>query len=556
MRRAAAGALTVAVAAALVAAGEGPQPSPAHAAHRAPTGITIDDFSTGASQWQRDHATSSRRRVIAGEPVLTLKTGALTRPLPPGGTVSLDLRLSRGAVLDLDLGTAGTLRVRRIGSRLLADSTRVHRTAAPDGWYRLEVATRPARVALDGQVLRTREAGDRRHLRIGVTHGNADLRALVSARRADAGALLVQRLAWLHTRTPPGRYPIGTGLDSRLRFSNGWTRGFWAGSLWQAYDLTHSAMLERWARRATRDNFGAERANTHDLGFMYQLSSAQAYDHLCVPRAASADCTAFRKSALRAADSLLGLAATNSAVGTIPTTATTPCSSCTSVDESDTIIDSIMNVGLLSWASRVTGDARYRDLAALHAHILANTMVRSDGSTWASMHNRRSDGAFLHFHTHQGYSDDSTWARGQAWALRGFATTAVDLNDQGLLETAERTARYVLGRLPVPAVPRYDYDAPSSAPRDVSAAVITADGLLRLADACTSMAATCDPTPDSARAYAKRLLAASLAQLGTRPPLGFLGHQVYGLGGNASWDDDAELTFGINHALDALNDGA
>jgi unsaturated chondroitin disaccharide hydrolase len=189
-------------------------------------------------------------------------------------------------------------------------------------------------------------------------------------------------------------------------------------------------------------------------------------------------------------------------------------------------------------------------------HVVADKMVRGDGSTWSSMHNRRSDGALVGFHTHQGYRDDSTWARGQAWAVHGFADSALALNDQGLLDTAQRTARYVMARLPTPAVPLYDYDAPPSAPHDVSAGVITAAGLLRLATACESMGATCDPAPVDARAYAQKLLAASLARIGKSAPLGFLGHQVYGLGGNASWDDDAELTFGINYALEALNGGA
>ena len=64
------------------------------------------------------------------------------------------------------------------------------------------------------------------------------------------------------------------------------------------------------------------------------------------------------------------------------------------------------------------------------------------------------------------------------------------------------------------------------------------------------------PAPADARSYARRLLTASLAGLRRKPPLGFLGHQVYGLGGKSRWDDDAELTFGIDYALEALNSGA
>jgi hypothetical protein len=391
---------------------------------------------------------------------------------------------------------------------------------------------------------------------ISVSRGSASLRSLIVTRPGDPAGLLLQRLAWLHTRTPRGKQPIGTGLDGRLRFSRSWTRGFWPGALWQAYDMTRSAMFKRWAIRATLENFGAEHADTHDLGFMYERSSATAYDHLCLRSASSRYCNAFRRSGVAAANSLVKLAATNAAVGTIPTRSPDRCKGCASANQSDTIVDSVMNLPLLYWASRVTGDPRYRQLASRHAHIVADRMVRPDGSTWSSMLSRRSDGAFIRFQTHQGYRANSTWARGQAWAVYGFATAADALHDTALLDTAERTARYVMNRLPTPAVPLYDYDAPRGSPHDVSAGVITAAGLLRLAAACESLAIACSPAPAAARSYATRLLTASLAGLRKKPPLGFLGHQVYGLGGKSRWDDNAELIFGLDYALEALGGGA
>jgi Glycosyl Hydrolase Family 88 len=515
--------------------------------------VTIDDFSGGTRAWRVTRGSHTRVHTVAGEPVLTLGHGAITRPLPAQSAVSFDLRLSPGAVADVNLAGAGRLRLRSSHGRLvLGRATHVHRSAAPGGWYRVEAASADTGAALDGQHARTTAAADRTHVLIEVSKGTADLRAFVASPGGEAVGLLVQRLAWLHTRTPAGKQPIGTGLDNRLRFSRSWTRGFWPASLWHAYDFTQSPMFKRWAISATRGNFGAERADTHDLGFMYENSSAVAYDHLCAQSATSADCKAFRQSGLTAADSLVALAATNSAVGTIPTTAKTPCSGCGSADESDTIVDSVMNLPLLYWATRVTGDQRYQDVASRHVHIVAADMVRADGSTWSSMHNRRSDGAFIRFHTHQGYSDTSTWARGQAWAIYGFSVAASTLRDGGLLDTAQKTARYVIGRMPTPAVPLYDYDAPSTAPHDVSAGVITAAGMFRLADACDALAATCDPSPAAIRDYAHGLLAASLAGPGQRPPLGFLGHEVYGLGGKSHWDDDAELIFGTNYALEAI----
>ena len=84
-------------------------------------------------------------------------------------------------------------------------------------------------------------------------------------------------------------------------------------------------MFKRWALAATLDNFGRERADTHDLGFMYGRSSAKAYDELCVDASQPRVCERLRRSALTAAGSLLRLAATNRATGTLPTRAHTPC---------------------------------------------------------------------------------------------------------------------------------------------------------------------------------------------------------------------------------------
>ena len=567
-----AGAAALPVAAALLAAASisaaGPT-GPSEPVHAQPTSggsalpgaasarAVIGDFPAGTPGWRLSHGAWARRHTLAGEPILTLSHGTLTESLSARSAVSFDVRPGRGARVEVDLGAAGTLRLREAGGRLIsARTTRVHRSAAPDGWYRVEAVTTRRGAALDGQAVRTAASIDPARLRIRVSHGSIDLRGELITPAADTSFLLLHRLAWLRTRTPHGKQPIGTGLDGRLRFSRSWTRGFWPGALWQAYDLTQNAMFERWARAATRGNFGAEHADTHDLGFMYERSSAAAYDHLCAARQQSSECGAYRRSAIAAADSLLKLAATNRAVGTIPTRSSSPCTGCTSADESDTIVDSVMNLPLLYWATRLTGDPRYRDVAARHARVVAAEMVRGDGSTWSSMHNRRSDGAFIKFHTHQGYRDDSTWARGQAWAIYGFAASAAALEDGSVLESAERTTRYVIARMPTPAVPPYDYDAPSGAPLDVSAGVITAAGMYRLAAACEQLAAACDPVPAEARAYARALLAASLAGTGTRPPLGFLGHQVYGLGGASKWDDDAELTFGLDYALEAINDEA
>ncbi|MFL5893831.1 MAG: hypothetical protein ACJ76Z_01800 [Thermoleophilaceae bacterium] len=556
MRRASAAALAaLTVLAGGAAAAGGPAPAQPAAAAR----ITVDDFSHGAAAWQRTGRPVLRTRRSGADYVLQLTAtsapAGVTRALPSGWTVGLDLRPDPGASVELDLGRAGRLGLHAAGRRLVAGGThRLHATQAPGRWYRLETATAGAApTTLDGRRLATRRGTAAGRLAIRVTHGTVALRALVAGPATDPGALLVERLAWMHTRTPERRSPIGTGLDGRLRFSRSWTTGFWPGALWQAFDLTGSPMFERWALRATRENFGRERVDTHDVGFMYERSSVAAYDHLCTAAKRAPDCAALEHSAVTAASTLLRLAATNAAAATIPTRSKTLCAGCRSLAEADTIIDSVMNLPLLFWASDVTGDSRYRDVAARHVRNVARLMVRADGSTWSSVHFRRNDGKVIRYHTHQGYRDDSAWARGQAWAVYGFSAAAAALHDGSVLDAAQRTARYVMKRLPEPAVPRYDYDAPASAPHDVSAGLITAAGLLRLAAACDALAAACDPGPQATRDYAHGLLAASLADIHRRPPLGLVGHQVYGLGGLKHWDDDAELIFGLDYALEALN---
>jgi unsaturated chondroitin disaccharide hydrolase len=178
--------------------------------------------------------------------------------------------------------------------------------------------------------------------------------------------------------------------------------------------------------------------------------------------------------------------------------------------------------------------------------------VRDDGSTAQAVDVRRSDGAVERIHTKQGYSDSSTWARGQGWAVYGFAETAESLHDAGLLAVAERAAGFVESRLPASGIPLYDYDAPPGSPIDTSAGVITAAGLLHLDAACRSMPGSCHGQ-ERWRPLAKRMLAASLKRAGRRPPLGFLGSQVYALGGKHTWDDSGEFGFGLDYALEAID---
>jgi hypothetical protein len=255
-------------------------------------------------------------------------------------------------------------------------------------------------------------------------------------------------------------------------------------------------------------------------------------------------CPRLRASVLSAADELLALAASNPGAGTIPVNATDPVA--------DTIIDSTMNIGILPWATAVTGNRAYAHLASHHAHAVASLLVRTDGSTAQAVYFDRQTGRVLSIGTHQGLSNTSTWSRGQAWAVYGFAQAAAQLDDRGLLAVAGHVASYVASHLPAGGIPLWDYDAPAGAPVDVSAGTITAAGLLHLAATCAALSGC--PAGAAWTPLARRMLAAALTRISTVPPLGLLRSQVLNEPGSGQgcWCNKSELIFGDTYALEAL----
>jgi unsaturated chondroitin disaccharide hydrolase len=243
---------------------------------------------------------------------------------------------------------------------------------------------------------------------------------------------------------------------------------------------------------------------------------------------------------LAAADELVALERSNARAGTIPTN---PVSG-------NTIIDSMMNIAILPWATRVTGNPVYVRVALRHARVVASVLVRRDGSTAQSVNFDRASGRVLYVSTHQGLSASSTWSRGQGWAVYGFSSAALQLHDAGLLRVAVRTASYVARRLPAGGIPRWDYDAPAGAPIDVSAGVITAAGLMHLVAACHALPGVCAGV-GRWRVLARRMLAAALGRASAQPPLGLLRDQVLNERGRGCWCDGGELIFGLTYGLEA-----
>jgi len=148
------------------------------------------------------------------------------------------------------------------------------------------------------------------------------------------------------------------------------------------------------------------------------------------------------------------------------------------------IIDNMMNLELLFWASEQTGDPVYREIAISHAETTIENHFRDDYSSVHVVDYDTITGEVRQRNTAQGYSDESSWARGQSWGLYGFTMTYRFTRDQRFLELAENIAGYLLNHpnLPADGVPYWDYNAPGipDVPRDVSAGAIMSSALYEL----------------------------------------------------------------------------
>ncbi len=486
----------------------------------------------------------------------TSATRLLKRPLPAHFAVSLDVTLGKGAKLELSLGSrARTFVLARGGNGAAVVQTgKLTRSLTPrSGWPRgdsrhLELTD--GAVAVDGRALagRALAALPAPHrgavLALRAVAGRTQVSGLIITDRRRRPSLLLHRLAELHARVSVTARLVGADRHDDLYFHSTWTSGFLAGALWQAASLApQGGLFAQWALAATLGHLGLEHARTHDVGFMYGQSSLLAWRQLCRGVGGQrGQCARLRGSVLAAAQELKLLAATNPGAGTIPTGVGGPVAA--------TIVDSMMNIAILPWATRVTGDHSYLRLASHQAHVIGSLLVRADGSTYQAVHFNRSTGRIVSIGTHQGVSDTSTWSRGQGWGLYGFAQAARDLHDPALLATAQQLAGYASRQLPPGGVPPWDYSAPAGRPIDVSAGVIQAAGLLHLLATCRARPGSCADT-SPLLPLSRTMLAAALARASPRPPLGLLGSQVLD-GRRPGCCNGGELIFGLSYGLEAL----
>ncbi|NGY59934.1 glucuronyl hydrolase [Lentzea sp. NEAU-D13] len=255
----------------------------------------------------------------------------------------------------------------------------------------------------------------------------------------------------------------------------GWIGGFWPGTLWLAHLDSGDAQLRALAE-AANNRLAPRRLEPrdHDLGFLFYPSWVTAYRLTGDPL--------WRDGAVDAANTLIqrwnATGRFIRAWGRLGTPG----------NAGRVIIDTMMNLDLLAFATEQTGDRKFIDIAIAHARTTQTHFLRADGSTPHVFDFNPDTGAAIGPNTVQGYSPTSCWARGQAWGIYGFTTMYRRTGLREFRDTARRMADFALGALTPDHVPVWDYRSPLGANdvKDSSAGAIMACGLLDLAKATGS----------------------------------------------------------------------
>lgn len=277
-----------------------------------------------------------------------------------------------------------------------------------------------------------------------------------------------QNLATFKTSFPA---PSSSNLNYAEWENVEWTPGFWTGILWMAFQKTHEekylkqikGLLPSFEQRLKEDTT----LDTHDIGFIYTLSLS--------PAVRLFNNSKQKELLIKAAQRLMQRFDQTAGIVQAWGNPDEPA------QQGRMIIDSLLNLPLLYEATKLTGDPVYYQAAYRHAKQAQKYLVREDHSTFHTFFMDILTGNPDHGETAQGVSNHSTWARGQAWAVYGFALNYYHTGDCSMLQTAIQTADYYLKYLPEDDVPYWDLTVAGDEPRDSSAAAILACGLLEIA---------------------------------------------------------------------------
>lgn len=253
--------------------------------------------------------------------------------------------------------------------------------------------------------------------------------------------------------------------------SKDWTSGFYAGNLWQIYAITknnqYNKLAQTWTAFIEKEKYNDK---THDMGFKVFCSFGQGLHH-------DKNNQNYKDIIIKSSQTLS--TRFNENVGSIR-----------SWDfnretwDFPVIIDNMMNLEMLFEATKISKDSSFHKIAVKHANTTLKNHFREDNSCFHVVDYNPENGDIRMKVTHQGYNDNSSWARGQGWAIYGFTMAYRYTKDKRYLDRAEATANFFLNHknLPKDGIPYWDFNDPSipNSPRDVSAATVVSSAFVEL----------------------------------------------------------------------------
>ena len=260
-----------------------------------------------------------------------------------------------------------------------------------------------------------------------------------------------------------------TGVVKKVK-SKDWTSGFFSGNLWQIYSLTGDVRFKEkailWNAFIEKEKFNN---TTHDMGFKVYCSFGKGLKVQDNPK--------YKNIIVKSAQTLV-------------TRFDTKIGAIRSWDHNKeffdfpVIIDNMLNLELLFEASKISGDKKFKNIAIQHANTTLKNHFRKDNSCYHVIDYDTISGKVKNKLTHQGFNNESSWARGLSWAVYGFTMAYRHTKNKEYLKQAEATAKYYINykTLPEDGIPYWDFNDTSipNAPRDASSAAVMASALLEL----------------------------------------------------------------------------
>ncbi|OZJ02227.1 hypothetical protein BZG36_04983 [Bifiguratus adelaidae] len=288
---------------------------------------------------------------------------------------------------------------------------------------------------------------------------------------------------------PPTGFPHYTlpGTDTYVYWPPfRWTSGFFAGSLWALYErmlkkngdaatapVSQEQLLtaaRKWESGLVEQQYNTK---THDIGFLIMPAFQRDYELTGNKEALDIIIQAAKSLTTRYSPKVKAIRSWDQQVS--------KGYSFTDQDKDYlVIIDNMMNLELLYYAAERTDNKEFSDIATTHAETTLKNHFRPNNSSYHLVVYDTQTGAVKRKMTHQGYADESTWSRGQAWALYGFATTYKYTRDSKFLGAAKKYADYFCSRVAEDGTVYWDFDVERPAYWDVSAAMIACSGMLLL----------------------------------------------------------------------------